>query len=108
MGHRDEKLPLVETIFRWLLEQDRKERHLCKNGLVTALSVVRWAQAGKISDRAFAEAMIKQLVTAMDALSEKLLEVMRNDPGPTIMVSHCANCGRSPIELKKRRLNSDL
>jgi len=95
------KLPLVETIFRWLLEEDRKERPVCKNGLFTALSVVRWAQANKIGDREFAEAMIKQLVLSMNDLAKSLYRRICNDPGPSIVVSQCASCGRGPIEIKR-------
>ena len=99
----EERLSLVEVIFRWVLEEDRKERHLCKSGRVNALSVVRWAQAGKLDDRTFAEAMIKHLVTSIDLMSEKLLEHLRNDPGPSIIMANCPHCGRYPIEIKSGR-----
>ena len=94
------KLSLVETVLMWLFEQDRKT-HSASSAAVIAFSLVRWAQANMLGDREFAEVMIKRLVTAMNDMGERFSEVIRNDPGPSIIMAKCPHCGRSPTELKK-------
>ena len=98
----DDRPSLMETILKWVQEQDLRSRGCTyKGGLVTALSVIRWAQVNNLGDREFAEAMIKQLVTSFNTLGDMYAESIRNDPGPCFIVSHCPNCGKSPIEIKK-------
>ena len=96
----EEKLPLLEAIHTWLLKEDRL-RLKYKGGIVTAIHVCRWAQANKVSDQVFAETLIKQLVTDIDLLGEKLLAIICNAPPPDILVPPCDNCDRSPMKHKE-------
>jgi hypothetical protein len=75
----DEELPLVDIMYKWLLERDKKSQHPT-GGTTVAIGIVHWAQASEVGERKFAEVMIKQLVTAMDHLSERMTELLINAP----------------------------